>query len=365
MADLPTPPSTAPRVALRPVESGLVSVIIPTYNRARLVRGAVESVLAQDYRQLEVLVVDDGSTDETRQLIEGMDPRVRYIPQANAGVAAARNRAIAAARGEFLAFLDSDDEWLPWKLAAEVALLRAHPDATLVWSDMSAIDPTGKTLADRYLRTYYMTYLTVRLEDWMSPVGTLAQLGAPVPPEAASALVLKGPLFPALFLGNLVHTSTVLLRHTLIERVGAFDESYAKTDDYELWLRGSVMGDYLLLDVPTIRYRVGGEDQLSNPRTLRVIAHQNLRIVRLWTPAAEATARLAPGVLAGRVAHVLAWAGEEELMAGAWPTAGYFLRSLRHRPRQFRTAVLLILGVLPPPMVRALLAIHRGLRSLR
>src|SRR5262245_47409787 len=95
---------------------GLVSVLVPTYNRSKLVRRAVESALAQSYRRLEVLVVDDGSSDDTRQVIEGMDPRVRYIRQANAGVSAARNRGIAEARGEFVAFLDSDDEWLPWKL---------------------------------------------------------------------------------------------------------------------------------------------------------------------------------------------------------------------------------------------------------
>jgi glycosyltransferase involved in cell wall biosynthesis len=98
---------------------GLVSVIIPCYNRADIVRYTLDSVLAQNYRNFEAIVVDDGSTDNTRSVVAGYtDPRIQYVYRENGGLSAARNSGLNAARGEFVAFLDSDDGWHPWKLAA-------------------------------------------------------------------------------------------------------------------------------------------------------------------------------------------------------------------------------------------------------
>src|SRR5437764_10734914 len=97
-------------------EPGLVSVVIPSYNRAYIVGQAIESALQQTHRPVEVLVADDGSTDDTRRVVEGYGPPVRYFYQPNAGVSAARNLGLRHARGEFIALLDSDDRWLPWKV---------------------------------------------------------------------------------------------------------------------------------------------------------------------------------------------------------------------------------------------------------
>jgi len=99
-------------------DGDLVSVIIPTYNRAMGCKAAVESVLSQTHGNVEVIVVDDGSRDNTREVISGMDDRVKYIYQANAGVSAARNTGLGAATEKYIAFLDSDDSWLPRKVEA-------------------------------------------------------------------------------------------------------------------------------------------------------------------------------------------------------------------------------------------------------
>jgi glycosyltransferase involved in cell wall biosynthesis len=108
-------------------EQSLVSVIIPVYNGARYVREALESVFAQTYRPFEVIVVDDGSVDDSGLIAQSF-PEVRYIRQANQGVAAARNHAIEVARGEFFAFLDQDDLWTPEKLRLQIGHLRSHPE---------------------------------------------------------------------------------------------------------------------------------------------------------------------------------------------------------------------------------------------
>ena len=123
------------------------SVVIPTYNRADYLRQALVSVFAQTRQDFEILVVDDGSTDDTAQVIESMaDPRLRYLPQANAGRSVARNRGMEMAQGEFIAFLDDDDLYLPHKLQAQVAFLDGHPDVDLVASGVQVIDESGATL---------------------------------------------------------------------------------------------------------------------------------------------------------------------------------------------------------------------------
>lgn len=114
-----------------------VSVVIPTYNRGYIVREAIESVLAQTFGDFEVIVVDDGSADDTAEKIAAIrDSRVRYIRQSNAGVSAARNRGVAEARGEIISFLDSDDLWKPEKLTHEVRFLEEHPEVPAVFGDI-------------------------------------------------------------------------------------------------------------------------------------------------------------------------------------------------------------------------------------
>lgn len=126
----------------------LVSTIIPTYNRAAYVQEAIDSALAQGYDNLEIIVVDDGSTDETRSALAPYADRIRYFYQRNQGVAVARNTAIAASKGEYIALLDSDDVWLPEKLTRQMDFLLARPEVGMVACHAVAIDPKGKHLDD-------------------------------------------------------------------------------------------------------------------------------------------------------------------------------------------------------------------------
>lgn len=151
-----------------------VSVVMPAYNAEKFIGAAIESVLGQTFQDLEILVVDDGSRDGTADVVARY-PRVRYIRQANGGASSARNRGVAEARGEFIAFLDSDDEWHPEKLQAQVALMRAYPQADLCRTAIAeeplepqrslfGIDKAGlpghtliKTLAESFLHPYFAT----------------------------------------------------------------------------------------------------------------------------------------------------------------------------------------------------------------
>jgi glycosyltransferase involved in cell wall biosynthesis len=205
-----------------------VSVIIPTYNRAALVAEAVASVLAQTWQDFEILVVDDASTDGTGEALAPYADRIRLIRrEARGGVSAARNSGIGAARGEWLAFLDSDDLWLPEKLARQMAFLAAHPDLWLC--------QTEETWVRRGVR--------------VNQPQTHRKIG--------------GEIFFQSLERCMVSPSAVILHRRLIEAHGGFDEALPAAEDYDLWLRLSWRYEVGLVPEPLIIKRGGRHDQLS------------------------------------------------------------------------------------------------------
>ncbi|MBM4275039.1 MAG: glycosyltransferase [Deltaproteobacteria bacterium] len=204
------------------------SVIIPTYNRAGWVAQAVDSVLAQTYRDLELLVVDDGSTDLTLEALGPFLGRIKLLRRAvRGGVSAARNLGAAAARGEWLAFLDSDDRWLPEKLARQMAYLTAHPE-----------------------------YLLCQTEEiWI-------RRGVRVNPPRHCRKA-GGDIFLPSLERCLVSPSAVVLNRRLFEDHGGFDESLPAAEDYDLWLRLTWRYSVGLIDEALVIKRGGHEDQLS------------------------------------------------------------------------------------------------------
>jgi GT2 family glycosyltransferase len=342
---------------------GLVSVVIPTYNRARTIARAVESALAQTYASVEVVVADDGSSDDTGSVLADLGPRVRHVRQANAGVSAARNFGMHHARGEFIAFLDSDDSWLPWKIEAEVNALARHPEAGVVWTDMRAVDDAGHVIADRYLRVMYAAYGRIDIAATLPQVDTLAAITKHAPEELGDAPVRVGALFSAIMLGNLLHTSTVLFRRTRVDRSGGFDESFARTgEDYEFYVRLCSGGPVAFVDAPSTLYRVGAADQLTQPSMMLEIARNNLRTVEKWLPHTAPQLTLPRAVIRRRIADSFGWVGEAELDAGHRAAgARRLLQSLRAMPRVDRRAALLLRCALPAALTNVLRSVRRVL----
>ncbi len=196
-----------------------VSVVLPTYNRAHTLPRAIASVLAQDARDLELLVVDDGSTDDTRQVVGGInDPRLRYLQRPrNGGPAAARNTGLAHARGEYIAFQDSDDEWLPLKLNKQLAALRqAPPDIGLVLCGQLRWD------------TRNLCYL----------------------PDRTRTGARQGQLREEILRSNFALTPSWLVRRAVFDAIGGFDETLPMLEDWEWLIRYNERCPALLLDEP-------------------------------------------------------------------------------------------------------------------
>lgn len=349
-----------------PGEPGLVSVVIPTYNRRYILGSAIQSVLDQTYPSVEVIVVDDGSKDDTESLVRGYDARVRYLRQDNAGVCAARNLGLKNARGEFVALLDSDDAWLPWKVAAQVAVLRRSAEAGMVWTDMVAIDEAGKHLDPAYLRHFYSAHSKVKIEEVLTRLGSVKEICPEAPAEVAAAPVYSGDLFPSMFLGNLVHTSTVLLRRERLARVGGFDLSLKRSgEDYEYHLRTSSYGPVAFLDASSILYRVGAADQLTGPEYTLDMARNNLQTVQRWLVRGGTRVSIPKEVLKARVAESYAWVGEQELISGATREARNNLwLSITLGSANTHRIVALLSTFLPVPLFRAVNRVRKAIRGL-
>jgi glycosyltransferase involved in cell wall biosynthesis len=204
-----------------------VSVIIPTHNRKAFVQEAVDSVLAQTYEDFELIVVDDGSTDGTGKVLKRYENRLLYLYQANQGVSAARNNGLALAQGEFIAFLDSDDLWLPKKLAIQVAFMDQHPQAQICYTD----------------------------ELWI-------RRGKRVNPKKRHAKC-SGEIYHHCLPLCIISPSSALMRRGLFAQVGTFDPGLPVCEDYDLWLRVAARFPVFFIPQRLIVKRGGHPDQLS------------------------------------------------------------------------------------------------------
>jgi glycosyltransferase involved in cell wall biosynthesis len=199
-----------------------VSVVIPTYNAADLLPDAVKSVLAQTYRDFELIVVDDGSTDATPEVMEAYMDDVRYIQKENGGTASARNRGIREARGEYVAFLDADDVWRPTKLETQMGEHEADP--TLAWSytEVYLVDTESGDILFRKNR------------------GRDQREG-----DVLRILIREGFITP----------SATVVRRDVFDEVGMFDESILVTEDKDLWLRIAARYPIRFINEPLVEMR--------------------------------------------------------------------------------------------------------------
>jgi glycosyltransferase involved in cell wall biosynthesis len=224
-----------------------VSVIIPTYNRAHLIGRAVKSVLDQTYQNFELIVDDDGSSDGTERVIRDFhDERIVYIRhKENRGAPAARNAGIKAARGNYIAFLDDDDEWLPEKLEKQMNIFAVSPDAGVVYSGFWKWE---------HNRNVYIPY------KWVSQK--------------------EGYIHEELLKGNFVGTPTAVVKKECLLKAGLFDEELPCLQDWELWIRISKHCTFMYVDEPLIRthYTPGSISESSHDaraETLQMILEKH------------------------------------------------------------------------------------------
>jgi glycosyltransferase involved in cell wall biosynthesis len=306
--------------ASAPVHSEpLVSALIPVFNGAATVGRAIESALAQSFaRTLEVIVVNDGSTDSTPAVLMGYYPRIIVVNQPNRGLAAARNAGAAIAKGEYLAFLDADDVWLPNKLALTTSALDRASGAVLAYSDITPVDNEGDELPS-----------------------------SPITPELAHApsiaelLTRWWPILP----------SAVVMRRNIYEMCGGFCERFRRSyEDVDLWLRAREHGTFLFLGESLLRYRTTPiPERMGKYEDDYAVFEQRVR--ERYGTRARMLLRATRQAYVSALGHGGLTAMREGDMVAAREK---FLRALRYDPMHIKTALRLARTFLPKSVAQAL-----------
>jgi glycosyltransferase involved in cell wall biosynthesis len=230
----------------------LVSVVMPAFNVGWCVGRAVDSVLSQSLRERELVVVDDGSTDDTYDVLASYGDAIRVIRQPNAGMSAARNAGIRQSQGRLVAFLDADDWWYAEKLQRQVDLMRGHPELGFCSTAARVVNPEGKLL-----------------NVWHCPGQTIDMLQTLFAENAAIA-------------GG---CSAVMVRRELLDRVGLFDESLRGFEDPDLWIRLAAVTGYACIDEPLVEILRRDHSVSRNLEHMRKAALASLRKIRDLLPA--------------------------------------------------------------------------------
>lgn len=273
MPHLKTPPSEQPTPKRAQPIPGLVSVIIGAYNIASVISQTLDSVLSQTYAPLELIVVDDGSTDGTWEVLQSYGERIVAVRQANGGVAAARNTGLHHARGEFIALMDHDDLCMPERIAAQVACLKAFPQLGLCSTEFSAFSDQGH-IADIYSGHYYSQCDeaaggAVRHYAHQGQIDITQMLASPPGGAPSIAPVMApvhwGNVYDAMACGNLVHPPTVMFRASLLDAVGEFDLDAGLTCDWDWLVKAAKQAPFGFINRPLLNYRRSAT-QISSER---------------------------------------------------------------------------------------------------
>jgi GT2 family glycosyltransferase len=344
----------------------LVSVVIPTYNRAYCVGGAIDSVLAQSHQNVEIILIDDGSTDNTRDFVAekyGKDSRVKYHYQSNGGVTAARNVGLKFAQGDYIALLDSDDQWKPWKLELQLECLERLPMAGMIWTDMTAVDPKGNVVEERFIRTMYHAYSKFEMNDLFEGVKPISEFTPSIVDPGRDTRVYWGDIFSHMVVGSLVQTSTVLLSRKRLELVKGFNEELRPSgEDYDFHLRTCREGPVAFIDIPSIDYRVGAADRLTGPSYGIHIAQNYLRTIAPIIERDRSRIKLPSRALNRLLSEAHSWIGREMLKVGNHQEARrHLMESAQRTPWLPGPWLMLGASVFPAYIVQRMLPILRHL----
>ena len=336
----------------------LVSIVIPTFNRAYCLPKTLQSVLDQTHKEIEALVVDDGSSDETGEIVRRLakvDKRVKYVRKENGGVASARNMGMQLAQGEYIALLDSDDLWEPWKLQLQVACMERAPETGMCWTDMRAMNEKGEVFNKRYLRTMYSSFKWFTLDQLFSKSSPLEEIVPYLLPELQADNTPQqlqfrtGDIYSQMVTGSMVHTSTVMLRRSRMQEVGGFDEMFKPTgEDFDFHLRTCKAGAVGFIDIPTMTYMVGRPDQLTQSSSHLAIAKWFLFVVERELSQNRQNIHLPERLIKDVLAEAHEWIGYRHLLLYQTKEARlHLMESLKLKPLQPRTLRLLASAMLP------------------
>ncbi len=305
-----------------------VSVVIPAYNAARFLPEAIESVRRQTRPVHQIIVVDDGSTDDTKQVVAGLGQDVTYVHQANAGVSSARNRGIQEATGDIVAFLDADDRWLPEKSEKQLAVFERNPQVGLVGTDRCDVDTKDQVILDSLFRKQGLHDEFVEL--------------------AGSPLM---DAFGRLILINFLPTSSVMVSKRALDNVGGFASDIRYGEDLELWARIAARYPLVCLPDVLVLYRLHDSNAIHHTERLLADMARVMQRIRSW----GGKQMRDQGLDADRIVAQAQWELGYWYLNSDQPARARnpFWASFRETP-SLSTLAFALLSYFPPGVIRAL-----------
>ncbi|WP_031409290.1 glycosyltransferase family 2 protein [Thiomonas sp. FB-Cd] len=257
-----------------------VSVVIPAYNARETIAETLASVFGQTHRRLDIVVVDDGSTDGTWEVLQSFGSAIRPIRQPNSGIAVARNRGVEAAWGEFIALLDADDICEPERIAVQLKYLKSNPDILLCSSDFSGFDERGM-LGASYCGEYYTRCSAAHGgASARYSVHEMIDIGSCFEPQISQPMqvqTMRGAVYEDLALGNFIHPPTVMFPRATLKRAGYFDPQVKIVCEWEWFVRVARLGPVGYIDRPLLKYRLSASQISAKPKT----AVDSLRVAEM------------------------------------------------------------------------------------
>lgn len=307
----------------------MISVIIPSYNSDKYIGEAIRSVLRQTCTDYEIIVIDDGSTDRTREIIENNFPKVRYFYIPNQGVSRARNYGIQMARGEFIAFLDADDLWLPEKLEKQLNVFNADKELMLVFTEHQVFDANG---------------------FWKAKSSKKKRL-------------MRGDVVKNIFLYSHVTTSTVTVRRHAFQETGFFEEDLKAAEDDNLWMRIALKFRIHLLDEVLVHYRWTENSLSRSAINLLAGVLKNVELIENKYP--ELRKRLGRSNIRRKKSEIYSSQGYHLFSSGDYTMARrYYLRSIVLYPNINRL-MYCFFSNFPPSIIEKIRDMKRKYKYLR
>jgi glycosyltransferase involved in cell wall biosynthesis len=248
-----------------------VSVIIPAYNCHQVIHHAIESVLLQTYKDFEIIVVDDGSTDNTAEKVKRYVDKVNYIRQENGGVSKARNTGIGRSNGKYIAFLDSDDRWEKNKLEIQLKCFEMQAEANLLFSSFKHRKNNKIMHEMRYEDTFNI------FKEYKITIEDIFEFRKGLNYGGKTIDCFWGNVYPYLFLGNFILPSSVILKRESLKEVGLFNERYRVAEETEFFLKYSKHNAIGFINSPLLYYELPESDNLSGKKNMEKLMKNALK----------------------------------------------------------------------------------------
>ncbi len=307
----------------------LVSVIIPTYNSAHYIVEALESVFEQTFQDFEIIVIDDGSIDGTGEVLKKYGERIRFLFQDNGGPASARNRGIRIARGEYIAFLDADDIWLPTKLEKQVGLFHQSEHLGMVTTGVCSFDEKG-----------VFGFSTNKRK-----------------------ILMEGDIARNIFLRSNVGTPTVMVRKEIFDNIGSFEENIRQAEDDNMWIRIAAHYEVALIDEVLIKVRNHPHRMTLNKSELLESVQMNIQLLK--TKYGETVKKKIEKAIPIKISQVQFSIGYGHYESGNYREARKaFFKGAYHRIWFWKNPLYLLLTLIPSRLTTLLKLLKRKLVSI-